>query len=235
MATNSYNVAQLRRNEISSYSTNITYNLEKVKNENTVFNFSFDDQCLKLNSSISSLFSYYLKFKVQHREDSVQNFSIKLKNDSSEEETIQLVRTLSTKIGPSDDWDTYEIIFNPNSDYNMVVFELTRIADDFKLVNTDGTSGRIMEIEVLNFCQVTNIINSYLSTKYSGLTTLKKIGIQGPPGLMFVLDGEEMRIGRRGIYELYYEGIEISYIGFIINDSSFTQDGKDYFIMDFKY
>ena len=52
---------------------------------------------------------------------------------------------------------------------------------------------------------------------------------------MFVLDGEEIRIGRTGVYELYNDNIEISYIGFIIKDSLFTQSGKDFFVMDFKY
>ena len=35
--------------------------------------------------------------------------------------------------------------------------------------------------------------------------------------------------------ELYNNDITISYVAFVIKDSLFTQDGKDYFIMDFKY
>lgn len=230
----SYNIGQLRRNEISSYSTDVSYTQELAVNEDSIIDFY--DQCLNLGTkNVSSVYSYYLKFKVQHREDSVQNFTIKLKNTELETDNVQSVREFTVKLGSSSEWDTYEIIFNPNSNYNEIIFELSRLALDFNMDNGDSTSGRIMVIEILDFCLVTNVISSYLSNKYSGLTTLKKIGIQGPPGLIFTLNGEEMKIGRRGIYELYYDGITISYIGFVIKDSSFTQDGKDYFIMDFKY
>ena len=51
---------------------------------------------------------------------------------------------------------------------------------------------------------------------------------------MMCINGEEIRIGRTGIYELN-NGITVQYIGFIVKESDFTQDGKDYFIMDFQY
>ena len=44
-----------------------------------------------------------------------------------------------------------------------------------------------------------------------------------------------MHVGRSGIYELYYDDITIKSIGFILKESLITQDGLDYFIMDFKY
>ena len=44
------------------------------------------------------------------------------------------------------------------------------------------------------------------------------------------INGEEIRIGRTGIYELN-NGITVQYIGFIVKESDFTQDGKDYFII----
>ena len=182
---------------------------------------------------VSSIYSYYLKFEVTQLPEVIQEFSIKLQSDEVTIDNIQNIRSFVVKQGI--DKTTFELIFTPNSNYNQIVFELKRLALDFYTNNGDGTSGRIMKIKILQFDRIINVISSYLAKNYPGMTSLKKIGIQGPPGLLFCIDGEEIRIGRSGIYELYNEDINISHMGFIIKDSLFTQDGKDFFIMDFKY
>ena len=229
----SYQIGQLRRNQISSYSTALSYQQGLIKNENSIIDFY--DQCMYLSGAniVSSIYSYYLKFEVTHLPEVTQEFSIKLQSDEVTVDNIQNISSFVVKQGVGT--TTFELIFTPNSNYNQIVFELKRLALDFYTDNSDGTSGRIMKIKILQFDRVINVISSYLAKNYAGMTTLKKIGIQGPPGLLFCIDGEEIRIGRSGIYELYNEDINISYIGFIIKDSLFTQDGKDFFIMDFKY
>lgn len=228
----SYNIGQLRRNEISSYSVDLSYNLGDIVNNNSIIDFY--DSCIYLDgkNTLSSLNSYYLKFEVAQRIDSPQDFSIVLYNDNLEGDNSLSVRTLSVKQG--NESTIFELIFTPNNNYNKIVFELKRLALDFTLVNPDGKSGRIMDIKILNLYIVNNVMD-YLSSTFDGLTKLKKIGIQAQPGFLFVLNGEEIRVGRTGIYELYNNNITVSYIGFIIKDSAFTQDGKEFFIMDFKY
>lgn len=229
----SYQIGQLRRNQISSYSTALSYQQGLIKNENSIIDFY--DQCMYLSGAniVSSIYSYYLKFEVTQLPEVTQEFSIRLQSDGVTVDNIQNIRSFVVKQGVGT--TTFELIFTPNSNYNQIIFELKRLALDFYTDNSDGTSGRIMKIKILQFDRVINVISSYLAKNYAGMTTLKKIGIQGPPGLLFCIDGEEIRIGRSGIYELYNEDINISYIGFIIKDSLFTQDGKDFFIMDFKY
>lgn len=229
----SYNIGQLRRNQISSYSTALSYRQDLIRNENSIIDFY--DQCMYLSGAniVSSIYSYYLKFEVTQLPEVIQEFSIKLQSDEVTVDNIQNIRSFVVKQGLGT--TTFELIFTPNSNYNQIVFELKRMALDFYTDNGDGTSGRIMNIKILQFDRVVNVISSYLAKNFSGMTSLKKIGIQGPPGLLFCIDGEEIRIGRSGIYELYNEDIAISYMGFIIKDSLFTQDGKDFFIMDFKY
>lgn len=228
-----FKIGQLRKNQINSYSSKIDYNLILSENENSMI--SFYDPCISLSGTniVSHLYSYYLRFEVTQLTNCVQNFTIKLKNSELIEDNVQQIRSFSVKQGIEK--NVFELIFNPNSNYNEVIFELERLALDFNLDNKDGTSGRIMDIKILDFYIIDNIIEKYLSQAFSGLTSLKKIGIQGQPGLLFVLDGEEIRIGRSGIYELYNENINISYIGFVIKDSSLTQDKEDSFIMDFRY
>lgn len=229
----SYNIGQLRRNQISSYSTPLSYRQGLIKNENSIIDFY--DQCMYLTGAniVSSIYSYYLKFEVTQLPEVTQEFSIKLQSDEVTVDNIQNIRSFVVKQGL--ETTTFELIFTPNSNYNQIVFELKRLALDFYIDNGDGTSGRIMKIKILQFDRVINVISSYLAKNYPGMTSLKKIGIQGPPGLLFCIDGEEIRIGRSGIYELYNEDISISYMGFIIKDALFTQNGEDFFIMDFKY
>lgn len=229
----SYNIGQLRRNQINSYSTALSYRQDLIRNENSIIDFY--DQCMYLSgvNIVSSIYSYYLKFEVTQLPEVIQEFSIKLQSDEVTVDNIQNIRSFVVKQGLGT--TTFELIFTPNSNYNQIIFELKRMALDFYTDNGDGTSGRIMNIKILQFDRVINVISSYLAKNFPGMTSLKKIGIQGPPGLLFCIDGEEIRIGRSGIYELYNEDITISYIGFIIKDSLFTQDGKDFFIMDFKY
>lgn len=228
-----YQIGQLRRNQISSYSTALSYRQGLIRNENSIIDFY--DQCMYLSGAnvVSSIYSYYLKFEVTQLPEVTQEFSIRLQSDEVTVDNIQNIRSFVVKQGLGT--TTFELIFTPNSNYNQIVFELKRLALDFYTDNGDGTSRRIMKIKILQFDRVTNVISSYLAKNYPGMTSLKKIGIQGPPGLLFCIDGEEIRIGRSGIYELYNEDIAISYMGFIIKDSLFTQDGKDFFIMDFKY
>lgn len=47
---------------------------------------------------------------------------------------------------------------------------------------------------------MTNIINTLAST-YE-LTRLIRIGVQGPTGLMMSINGEQIKVGKTGIYEL---------------------------------
>lgn len=229
----SYQIGQLRRGQIDSYTTKLDYRLGLLRNENSIIDFY--DQCMFLSGTnvVSALFSYYLKFTVRQLPDSPQEFTIKLQSDDVAIDNVQTVRKFTVKQGV--ETSTFELIFNPNSNYNQIVFELKRLASDFSLYNDDGTNGRIMDITISNFEKVNNVISDFLAQKYSGLSKLKKIGIQGPPGLLFCIDGEEIRVGRNGIYELYNENINISYLGFVIKDALYTQNGQDYFIMDFKY
>ena len=229
-----YNIGQVRRDQIQSYTTDLGYTTDKQVNESAEVEIEFYDPCMKLTTPVDSTTSYYLQFEVTQTVDTDQEFNIKLLNSQAEEDNTQQVRNFIVKKG-NEGKTTFELIFRPNGTYNIIVFQLKRIAGDYISLNPDGSSGRFMKVNVLKFCSVTNIISSYLSTTYEGLTSLKKIGIQGPPGLIFSIEGEEMHIGRSGIYELHEGDISVTSIGFIIKESSFTQDGKDFFIMDFKY
>lgn len=205
----SYSIGQFRRTQLadSAYKSAIDY--EKT----TVTTDSFSD--VAVTASLSSDSSYYLSFRVTKRSDSVQDFTLKLQSSTQ----TQTIDTFSCPKGSGN--AEYEIIITPNGTYDELVFELERIV-------TDYSNPREMKITITNFFLINNIISSLDTTE------IKKIGIQGNPGQLMCINGEQIRIGKSGVYELD-NGYTVTSIGFVIKASSIAVDGLDYFIIDYQY
>ena len=230
-----FNVGQFRRTQATNYTVEIDYTQDKIINEADIM-MDFYDPILYLTADnvIDSLNSYYMSFNVNQIPDRDQKFTIELRNKEPLSEDTQTIRTFEIPKGVGT--VPFELIFNPNATYDSIVFLLRRDALDYQQYNEDGTNGRFLQVTVDRFDRILNIVDTELKVLFPKIINgLKKIGIQGPPGLLFVLNGEEMRVGRSGIYELYYDDITIKYIGFVLKKSLITQDGLDYFLMDFKY
>ena len=72
------------------------------------------------------------------------------------------------------------------------------------------------------------INNLITALNVSSTGKLKQIGVQSAPGFLMSIDGEPVRVGRTGMYEINY-GVSISYLGFVINDD------KTQFLLDYQY
>lgn len=225
----SYNIGQFRRAQLSiaNYRTLLKYNITTVTNNNT--NVTFLDTAISLTSDsvLDNKHSYYLQFTVKQK-NSVQNFSLQLQN-SNDSQTIENY-TVPAGTGSI----TFDIVFTPNSIYNLIVFVLARTTEDYNITE-DSQYGRIMDITVNknNIYLITNIINTLAST-YE-LTRLIRIGVQGPTGLMMSINGEQIKVGKTGIYELNDVNIKITYLGFVLKENALNVDGYDNFILDFEY
>lgn len=160
--------------------------------------------------------------------NSVQNFSLQLQN-STDSQTIEDY-TVPAGTGST----TFDIVFTPNSTYNLIVFVLARTTEDYNIIE-NSQHGRIMDITVNenNIYLMTNIIDTLASTY--GLTELIRIGVQGPTGLMMSINGEQIKVGKTGIYELNDVNIKITYLGFALKENVLNVDGYDNFILDFEY
>lgn len=160
--------------------------------------------------------------------NSVQNFSLQLQN-STDSQTIEDY-TVPAGTGST----TFDIVFTPNSTYNLIVFVLARTTEDYNVIE-NSQHGRIMDITVNenNIYLMTNIIDTLASTY--GLTELIRIGVQGPTGLMMSINGEQIKVGKTGIYELNDINIKITYLGFALKENALNVDGYDNFILDFEY
>ena len=227
----SFNFGQFRSSQISSYSTPKTMELTIGQSSNITENISFYNRYGNLlgDNQVNNLNCYYLKFTVKKRSDSEQRFYLKLQNSNLTEDNQQLIEEFKVAAKSSgSDTETFEIIIAPNATYNRFVWELQRTILDYRMVNADGTYGRIMDITVDAYTQLIDIISQKLKSDYSNMEHLTKIGIQGPPSLLMCINREQIRIGRNGIYEIN-NGININSISFVPKNST------DYFIMDFEY
>lgn len=223
MATKVYNVDQFRSTQVgaNNYLNNMGFSMSTVTTQGGIKDFT--DVCLNVSGNLVPGESYYLKFTVNQKTELDQDFSIILKNRTTGDTSItQRVKSYKTIAGENNNKIAYEFVFTPNSTYNQIVFQLQRKDIDYFVP-------RKMIVDVIKLCRVTNIIDTSLKVKHPELVYLKKIGVQGPTGMMFVLNGEEIKIGRTGIYELYSDLIQITFLGFILDND------KTFFTVDYQY
>jgi hypothetical protein len=186
----------------------------------------FLDESIYPESSLVASETYYLSFKVDRMTVGADDekkkidfsFDILLKDSALNE---QYVRTIKIEKGLSKDEGGepafVNIIFTPNDVYNTIVFSINRTVEDFMENKT-----KKMSISDINLQKIENILPENIN--------MEKIGIQAPSGMLFTINGEEIMIGRTGIYELYNKDIPITYLGFVTK-----KDDNKFFIVDYQY
>ena len=242
----SFNFGQFRRSQVNNYLTPITnYDMVITEVESaTSASMKFADKTLQLNNGFlkptgnnNIQQSYFIRFKIFKRPDGKQIINVKLNNTTKIEDNIQNIKQIEIPTGGASEAVTFEIIISPNSDYDQVQFILNRDGTDMSIGPGSSSQmspselgdyyGRVIKIEIENFSSIYNIIEK-LSGAIGGKNRLKQIGIQGPVGLLMNINGESIRIGRTGIYEIN-NGVIITSIGFIIENDT------DNFILDYQY
>ena len=229
-----YHIGQFRRPQLDSYSTPLSMELGRQQTERTSSgDILFYNACGNLSGDnvMNSQNCYYLRFGVRQRKDSEQIFYLKIRNVSETEDNEQLIDEFKVTSGTGTVY--FEVILSPNATYNQVLWELQRTALDYRMLNADGTYGRVMNVVDYTYTRLIDVLTTLKST-YTGMEYLTKIGIQGPPSLLMCINREQIRIGKTGIYEIN-NGINITSISFVPKTSTLSSDGLDYFIMDFEY
>lgn len=229
-----YHIGQFRRPQLDSYSTPLSMELGRQQTERASSgDILFYNACGNLSGDnvMNSQNCYYLRFGVKQRKDSEQVFYLKIRNVSETEDNEQLIDEFKVARGTGTVY--FEVILSPNATYNQVLWELRRTALDYRMLNADGTYGRVMNVVDYTYTRLIDVLTTLKST-YTGMEYLTKIGIQGPPSLLMCINREQIRIGKTGIYEIN-NGINITSISFVPKTSTLSSDGLDYFIMDFEY
>lgn len=225
----SYNIGQFRRNQLSSYEDKIQITREnngsvgvQIITIQTQEGLPLKDTALVLKNSLKKGENYYFSFYTSADRSDPGAFIVYLYD--SKNEVAQPIKRFDVGAG------TFcEMVFTPNDiNYNKLVFKkVTKSSDSDRVYINEVREGTVyLNIELW---QLKNII-PLLDVSY-----IKKLGVQGPPGLMFSMNGEEIHIGKSGIYEV--SGLNINTLSFVIKNRSPIpyEDGKDYFIMDYLY
>lgn len=160
----------------------------------------FFNEGLQLTTNFKINTNYYIHCKIKRFKDSAQIFNIKLINkDTYEQDKIeQFIKTIEVKQGEEDKtssagWMDVEFIFSPLMTFDTIVFELQRISMDY--VEDRWPKFVYEELSIIN-----NAIGS-AATRIPPVSLIK-LGVQTRPGLLMCINGEEIRVGRTGIYEL---------------------------------
>ena len=224
----SYSIGQYIRNSSFNYLNNRNYqkveiNTPRIDNSQSYFK----DYAIELINGNDNSFNYGSNYyiRIGIRRTSVnQDIIIGLrqnKEDTTNSQTLDTI-TIPANIGDTvNEIAIIEIAFSPNTSCSQFTIMLQRTSEDY----TKG--GRILDIvdsEII-VADIVNIMNN-LST---GIHQLTKIGVQGPPGLLMCINGQPIRIGPSGIYEIK-NNYKITSIGFVV----FNNDSK-YFILDYQY
>ena len=178
--------------------------------------YTIDGNKLQLSSNFSIEEKYYVKIKIQAG-TKINRIKVYLK-DRQNKKRSQYLEDWS--VGAKQDEIFYlEVIATPDSDYSTILLQIE-----------DGESLTILEEGTL-IVPIKNVIEDFEDTD-----SVLKIGVQGPPGLLMCINGEGIRIGPEGVYEIR-DKYKISFIGFAIQkrDLSDVYDGRDYFILDYQY
>lgn len=154
----------------------------------------FYDECVQFNSSLTAGATYYFHAKIK-RLTSSQKFYIYLVNYDDEGSTdakTQYLKTIEVQAGDENDWVDLELLFSPIIQFNCLLFQLQRTIDDYR---TETRYPRIVYEEF-------SLIHNAITNKIKAGVELTKIGVQSHPGLIMCINGEEIRIGRSGTYEV---------------------------------
>ena len=228
----SFNFGQFRRDQLSV--ENYVPSLEGYEMQNyqrpsgTAIQQKFVDKMIVLDTPLDSSKSYYLQVQI-NKIASQQNFSLMLKSSTNNNanQTIDTFYVNSTQA--TGETEIFEFIITPNTEYDRIVFSLLRDTTDYQLNNGDNTYGRKPIINILTLGEVKDLLDNPI-----GHSPLIKIGVQGSVGMLMVINGEQMRIGPSGIYEIN-NGYKVKTFGVVIKDNNLSTDNKEYFILDYQY
>lgn len=121
----------------------------------------------------------------------------------------------------TDGYVRVEMVLAPNRNYPSILLELERTINDTRIVNVSSTSVHTIK----------NLLDS--DSLLSG-KTLKQIGVQAPVGLLMCINGEGIRVGPSGLYEIKEE-YRFNFLGFVAGTTVTGIDGRNVFILDYLY
>ena len=147
--------------------------------------------------------------------------------------------------------DIFNFIITPNADYERIAFILSR-----DLTNINDTK-LVVNMSVKRFVKLKNLIGDGINISGSNIN-ITQIGIHARPGTLMCINGEPIKIGKRGVFELNSvfklqqhqspngsqdsttnnaqnsDSVGIYFLN-IINLKENGEDSTDYYAIDYRY
>lgn len=185
--------------------------------------FTIDKNKIKLDSKLDVNGKYYLKIFVESlevAEPDNETLTVKL-IDQRNKARVQYINDYPVSALPTNNF-CFEFVVTPDSDYSTIVLQIGSESYDTQAIVIDSEKTFIVPIK--------NVIDDFT------VDSIIKMGIQGPPGLLICINGQGIRIGPSGMYEIKEENYNIVFIGFAIEKhKENVYDGRNYFILDYQY
>lgn len=228
-----YNFGQFRKEQFnySNYVKQLdrnTYTLASVSTKAEGFTgISFSDVAIKrsFSGADGSLFLRVALTRFR-RETNVTVKLVKENTSAFSSKNVQTVAHITVPEGTTtEELSTpviYDLVITPGDNYAQLVFSIDRDGQDFTETPRKWVPTHTFMIE--SFGTISNVIPSL---NIENIKRLKQIGVQSRPGLEMCINGEMIRVGRSGIYEINH-GIDITFIGFMPEED-------DHFLMDYQY
>lgn len=215
-----FNFGQIRKNNNIEYLDVLPVTLQEEQRKMTIPSLEEDATFIDkvFHTSLSSSKDYFIRLKI-YKQATIQTISVKMENTNTSSHSSQLIGNITIPAGDSSEYCLFERVFRPGYDYNQIKIELDRnISDYTENPDRPGVYGRVVEVEVMTFAEIKNIIPY----------RLKRIGVQGTPGLIMCINGEQIQIGKSGMFEINAD-YTVSSFGVVIEDNNKT------FILDYQY
>ena len=214
-----YNIGQFKstqKTQKSNYETAETIDFgEKILSDKTPYGNSTDGAVTIKNNTFKSGNLYHLKTTLSFKGSGFDKIRVKLKDEQFNKfQTIKIISRGDLGSIPLD------IIFMPQYDsFKHIVFEIERnnsyLANDTNTFVYAGSSTTLSKM--------INLIGT--EQEPINVNKVKQIGIQGPQGLHFAINGADLKMGKDGIF--MSEEMEITSLVFAIDDTAvpfFTVD-----------
>lgn len=206
----------------------------------------FTDKAISIQGKFQPNTHYYIKIAIERKFPKLdQDLTLQLARKEDLQEITQYIDNFTVFAPENDskmsDYAFYETIITPNNTYEQLEIILTRSVVDYYSDNNPETGtywetetereayeGREITINP-DLCQIATF-NKVLNFP------VNKIGIQGPPGLLMCINGEPIRIGPSGIYQIR-NGYKVDFLSFVKGKSQQSDGtyGVDNFIIDYQY
>lgn len=221
-----YNIGQYRYSKGTEYLSSIINKKYELSDNEYDINTQTGIKDLKITYPFKGLQTYHLTCSFNVFGANIpQEFTIKLKTEDNKRE--QIIKTYIFEPNSYSESNSIELAFTPKTDFSKIVFELKR-STEYDFMDGSPREMTFYSKDNVKLSEIVNILKVSLN-----LDSIFKLGVQGPTDLVVCVNGEPIRLGQSGIFEIYKEDFIIYSVGFVIDTEDLLRDVS--FIMDYCY